>query len=74
MQMGMAITTVDTHTHTTTMLTSEASEHVRALFLVRMWRSLVIVMALVILMDGAIHGLGGQWPPLIFFFENNIII
>ena len=39
MQMGMAITTVDTHTHMTTMLTSEVRERVGALFSVRMWRS-----------------------------------
>ncbi|XP_065630444.1 uncharacterized protein LOC112040702 isoform X2 [Quercus suber] len=44
----MAITTVDTHA--TTMLTSGASGRVRALFSVRVWRSLVMVMnALVIL-------------------------
>ncbi|XP_075661510.1 uncharacterized protein LOC142631265 [Castanea sativa] len=48
-----AITTVDTHTHThtTAMLTSGASGRVRALFSVRVWRSLVMVMnALVILL------------------------
>ena len=45
----MAITTVDTHT--TTMLTSGASGRVRALFSVRVWRSLVMVMnTLVILL------------------------
>ncbi|KAK9996695.1 hypothetical protein SO802_021381 [Lithocarpus litseifolius] len=47
----MAITTVNTHTHTTTMLTSGASGRVRALFSVRVWRSLVMVMnALLILL------------------------
>ncbi|KAK4567428.1 hypothetical protein RGQ29_003277 [Quercus rubra] len=45
----MAITSVDTRT--TTMLTSGASGRVRALFSVRVWRSLVMVMnALVILL------------------------
>ena len=57
MQMGMAITTVDTHTHMTTMLTSEVRERVGALFSVRMWRSLVMVMnALVILILVLVRG------------------
>ena len=55
----MAITTIDTHTHMTTMLTSEVSERVGALFSVRMWRSLVMVMnALVILLL-----VGGNFYP-----------
>ena len=53
----MAITTVDTHTHKTTMLTSEVRERVGALFSVRMWRSLVMVMnALVILILVLVRG------------------
>ena len=57
MQMGMAITTVDTHTHMTMMLTSEVRERVGALFSVRMWRSLVMVMnALVILILVLVRG------------------
>ena len=57
MQMGMAITTIDTHTHMTTMLTSEVRERVGALFSVRMWRSLVMVMnALVILILVLVRG------------------